>query len=59
MPTKFVRGDLVKLKAVIPEGPITKLNMSEEGEITYLVKWADVDGVEQERWFTEDELDEA
>jgi len=59
MPTKFVRGDLVKLKAVIPAGPITKLNMSEEGEITYLVKWADVDGVEQERWFTEDELDEA
>jgi hypothetical protein len=24
-----------------------------------LVKWADVNGVEQERWFTEDELDEA
>jgi uncharacterized protein YodC (DUF2158 family) len=59
MPTKFVRGDLVKLKAVIPEGPITKLNMSEEGEITYLVKWTDVDGETQERWFAEDELIEA
>ena len=59
MATKFVRGDLVKLKAVIPEGPIVKLNMSEEGEITYLVKWKDVNGVEQERWFTEEELIEA
>jgi uncharacterized protein YodC (DUF2158 family) len=59
MPTKFVRGDLVKLNTVVPEGPIVKLNMSEEGEITYLVKWKDVDGVEQERWFTEDQLIEA
>jgi len=59
MPTKFVRGDLVKLKAVIPEGPIVKLNMNEEGEITYLVKWTDVDGVVHERWFTEEQLTEA
>jgi hypothetical protein len=59
MVTKFLRGDIVKLKATVPEGPIIKLKMSEEGEITYLVKWTDVDGATQERWFAEDELIEA
>ena len=51
----FKKGDVVKVKAVTPEGPITKMRMDEDGKIYYLVVWS-TDGVEHERWFTEDQI---
>jgi hypothetical protein len=51
----FKKGDVVKVKAVTPEGPITKMRMDEDGTIYYLVVWS-TDGVEHERWFTEDQI---
>jgi uncharacterized protein YodC (DUF2158 family) len=51
----FKKGDVVKVKAVTPEGPITKMRMDEDGTIYYLVAWT-VDGMDHERWFTEDQI---
>ena len=51
----FKKGDVVKVKAVTPEGPITKMRMDEDGTIYYLVAWS-TDGVEHERWFTEEQI---
>lgn len=59
MATKFVKGQEVKVKAVIPQGPVKKLHMTEDGEFFYLISWVDADDVEQERWFKEDQLVEA
>ena len=60
MATKFAKGDVVKVKAVVPQGPVIKFRMDEEsGAVSYLLQWVDVDGHTQERWFTEDELTEA
>lgn len=52
----FKKGDVVKLKAVVPTGPVTKMRMDEDGIVSYLVEWTDADGVTQERWFVEDDL---
>lgn len=59
MATKFVKNQEVKVKAVIPQGAVEKLHMTEDGEFFYLIRWTDVDNTEQERWFKEDELVEA
>ena len=56
MATTFKKGDVVKLKAIVPQGPVVALRMSEDGIVSYLVEWIDADGVKQSRWFTEDEL---
>lgn len=56
MATTFKKGDVVKLKAVVPQGPVIALRMSEDGVVSYLVEWIDADGVKQNRWFVEDEL---
>ena len=56
MATTFKKGDVVKLKAVVPQGPVVALRMSEDGIVSYLVEWVDADGVKQSRWFAEDEL---
>lgn len=60
MATKFQKGQAVKLKGVVPQGPVTKLRMDEDtGAVSYLLEWTDADGQPQQRWFTEDELTEA
>ena len=51
----FKKGDVVKVKAVTPEGPITKMRMDEDGTIYYLVSWT-VEGMDHERWFTEEQI---
>lgn len=53
---KFVKGEKVKLVAVVPEGPVEKFMMTEDGVIMCLVSWVDVNGQNQSRWFPEDEL---
>lgn len=52
----FKKGDVVRVKAVVPEGPVVALRMSEDGVVSYLIEWQDVDGTSQQRWFAEDEL---
>ncbi len=53
----FKIGDTVKVKAVVPQGPVQRMRMDETtGEISYLVEWVDIEGQTQQRWFTEAEL---
>ena len=56
MATTFKKGDAVKVIAVVPQGPVLALRMSEEGVVSYLIEWADVDGNTQQRWFEESQL---
>ena len=53
MATTFKKGDVVKAVAVVPEGPVLALRMSDEGVVSYLIEWSDVDGNTQQRWFEE------
>jgi hypothetical protein len=59
MATKFVKGQEVKVNTVVPQGPVQKLRMDEDGIFYYLISWTDVDGQVQERWFKESDLIEA
>ena len=56
MATKFKKGDVVKLAAVVPEGPVTALRMDEDGNFFYCMEWTDAEGNKQSRWFDEDQL---
>lgn len=56
MATTFKKGDVVKAVAVIPQGPVLALRMDDEGVVSYLVEWTDVNGNAQERWFEESQL---
>lgn len=56
MATTFKKGQTVKVKTVVPEGPVEAMRMDEDGTVSYLVKWADDDGAPQERWFAEADL---
>lgn len=52
----FKKGDRVRVKAVVPEGPVIVMRMSEEGVVSYLIEWTDSDEVVHRRWFDEDQL---
>jgi len=41
---------------VIPQGPVEKLRMDEDGTVYCMLAWTDAEGVAQKRWFREDEL---
>jgi hypothetical protein len=56
MATKFTRNQVVKVRTVVPEGPVLALRMDEDGVVYYLLQWVDQDGNQQERWFAEDVL---
>lgn len=56
MATKFKKGEQVKVKGVIPEGPVEFLRMDQDGNFFYFISWIDVDGKRQSRWFAEEEL---
>ena len=55
----FKKGDQVRVKAVVPQGPVVSMRMTEDGVVYYLVEWVDAEGNTQQRWFTEDQLTEA
>lgn len=57
--TTFVKGQNVRMKAVVPQGPVAKMRMDDDGKIEYLIEWTTSEGVTQERWFTEDQLEAA
>lgn len=52
----FKKGDVVRVKAVVPEGPISAMRMDDDGVVSYFIEWTDLDGNIQQRWFTEDQL---
>ena len=56
MASQFKKGDVVKLKTVVPEGPVQLIRMDDDGVVQYLIEWTDADGVVQQRWFNEDQL---
>jgi uncharacterized protein YodC (DUF2158 family) len=56
MATQFKKGDVVQVKAVLPQGPVERLRMDEDGAFYYMIKWVDAEGTERDRWFREDEL---
>ena len=56
--TTFKKGDVVRLKTVVPQGPVTALRMDEDGVVWCLLEWR-VDDELVERWFREDDLTEA
>ena len=59
MATKFVKDQQVKVKAVVPQGPVQKLRMDEDGNFFYLLSWTDESGNTHQRWFKEADLVEA
>jgi uncharacterized protein YodC (DUF2158 family) len=57
MMAKYQRGDVVRVNAVVPQGPIQGFRMDEEtGEVYCLIEWTDANGEFQQRWFKEDDL---
>lgn len=52
----FKKGDVVKIKAIVPEGPILAMRMDEDGNIFCLVEWTDENGESTQRWFAESQL---
>jgi uncharacterized protein YodC (DUF2158 family) len=52
----FKKGDIVKLVAVVPQGPVQGIRMDDEGNVSYLIEWTDADGEVQQRWFPEEQL---
>jgi uncharacterized protein YodC (DUF2158 family) len=52
----FKKGDVVRVNAVVPEGPVAAMRMDEDGNVSYLINWQDINGVMQQRWFVETEL---
>lgn len=59
MATEFKKGDVVRLKTVVPQGPVLKIRMTDEGEVEYLVEYRDANDATQQRWFKETELEAA
>lgn len=49
----FKKGDVVKAAAVVPEGPVEKLRMDEDGNVQYQISWTDAEGTTHTRWFSE------
>jgi hypothetical protein len=56
MATKFAKGQTVKLTAVAPSGPVQAFRLDDDGNIQYLIQWADANGDLNQRWFKEDDL---
>jgi uncharacterized protein YodC (DUF2158 family) len=56
MAAKFKLGDIAKLNAVVPQGPIKQFRMTDDGTVQCLLEWDDESDVVQERWFNEDDL---
>ena len=52
----FKKGDTVKLNTIVPAGPILAMRMTEDGDVECLLSWTDADGVEQQRWFAQQQL---
>ena len=52
----FKKGDVVCAKVTVPQGPIVKMRMDDDGNVEYLVEWTD-GGVTHQRWFAQDQIE--
>jgi hypothetical protein len=52
----FKKGDVIKVVAIIPQGPVESIRMDEEGTVQYLISWTGYDGAVHTRWFDEADL---
>jgi hypothetical protein len=59
MATTFTKDQLVRVKTVVPSGPVQALRMDEDGTVFYKLTWVDINGSTQTRWFSENELEAA
>jgi hypothetical protein len=57
MATAFSKTQVVKVKTVVPAGPVEALRMDEDGTVFYRISWVDANGVSNTRWFAEHELE--
>lgn len=53
----YKKGDVVKLKGVIPQGPIVKMRMDDNGTVWCLMEWTTENGQVHSRWFMDNELE--
>ncbi len=54
---KFKKDDVVRVNAVVPQGPVKGFRMDEEtGDVYCLIEWTDSNGETQQRWFKENDL---
>lgn len=58
MPARFLKGQEVRVNAVVPQGPVQSVRMREDGVIFYLISWTDKDGTPRSKWFSEDQLEQ-
>ena len=56
MAANFKIGQEVTVSVVLPKGPVKALNVNDSGDIQYLVSWVDDKGVDNERWFNEEDI---
>jgi hypothetical protein len=59
MATQFSKNQTVRVKAIVPQGPVMSLRMDEDGVVYYRISWADENGKTKSRWFAESELEAA
>jgi uncharacterized protein YodC (DUF2158 family) len=52
----FKKGDVVKVVATVPQGPVESMRMTEDGDVMYMISWTDTNGAVQTRWFDEAQL---
>ena len=57
MAANYKIGQEVKLITIVPQGPVVALSVDQEGDIAYKVSYVDFQGVAQERWFKENDLE--
>lgn len=57
MALTFQKGQTVTLKTpAVPTGPVVGFKVDSDGNVSYLIEWADAEGQSQQRWFSESEL---
>lgn len=55
----YKKGDVVRLKGVVPHGPIGAMRMDEDGTVWCLLEWTGEDGQVHSRWFKADDVEPA
>lgn len=55
----YKKGDVVRLKATVPQGPIGAMRMDEDGTVWCMLEWTGDDGQVHSRWFQADDVEPA
>lgn len=55
----YKKGDVVRLKGVVPQGPIGAMRMDEDGTVWCMLEWTGDDGQVHSRWFKADDVEPA